>query len=187
MWQSYLLYVRKTHQRPALAQASKGRAKAYSPVSPIWLDMRWDLPLNSGKSRSQSFPSMSQSVCFFWHPLIHRHSRDWQFLNLEFFLWHEGFLHNGYQHRPNTSSFLPRRHHWNTRGTRLKIKALESISIRRGVSEIHSAVQNDLQLNRTVLANLGFPFGRYKGQLLYVSKVLFSTHLRDLLWRLPLW
>lgn len=44
---------------------------------------------------------------FFQRPLIHCHSRDWQFLNFEFSLWHEGFLHYCYQERHNRYLFLP--------------------------------------------------------------------------------
>lgn len=136
MWQSYLLCVRETDQRPDLAQAPKGRANTFSPVSLSRLDMDWDLSLNSGK---QSLCwSLSQSVCFLWQPLIHCHSCDRQFVNLEFFVWHEGFLHNWYQHRPNTYSCLPCRHHSEIPGApSWKEKLWKAWPLGRGVSEIH--------------------------------------------------
>lgn len=134
-----------------------GRANTF-PVPLIWLDMDWDLSLNSGKQ--SLWWSLSQIVCYFWHLPVHCHFSDWQFLNLEFFAWHEDFFYI-----TGTSTALICTHSCHVgniqkyASTKLEIKALESLL--GGESLWDPQVQ--FKMDCTVLANVGLPFEGTKG------------------------
>lgn len=186
MCQSYLVYVRKIDQRPDLSQASPGRAKPYRLVPQICLNLDWTLSLNPGKQSLWQF--LPRNACLFWHPLIYCYSRDWRFQKLEICLWCEDFPLKCDQHIPTVYPFLPWTHGSEaSREPSWKEKLLKAFLSERESLRSTTAVQNRAPLNCAAWANVGFPLGRYKRQLLHCSKVLFSTQLRVCMWRFLLW